>query len=128
MARHISGVFVRVDRVAVAPGTTVRLLTPERKLLGRAELVELGTSVLRLSSSSPPELGAKVLVAITLPNRYIEFEVPGLVDWERGQEFGITLDYLSARQAYGISLARELLGVSSGTPALAAPAPRARRR
>ena len=109
MARHVSGVFVRTDRVAVAPGTTVRLLTSERKHWGRASLIELGSTVLRLNAARPPELGARVLVGITLPNRYIEFEVPGVVDWERGADFGITLDYLSARQAYGISLARELL-------------------
>jgi hypothetical protein len=36
-----------------------------------------------------------------------------LVDWERGSDFGITLDYLTARQAYGISLARELLSATS---------------
>lgn len=109
MARHVSGVFVRTDRVAVAPGTTVRLLTSERKSLGRASLVELGTTALRLNAARPPELGSRILVAITLPHRYIEFEVPGLVDWERGRDFGVSLDYLSARQAYGISLARELL-------------------
>ncbi len=113
MARHISGVFARSDRVAVRAETTVRLLTPERKSLGRASLLELGNTTLRLNAAEPPDLGARVLVAITLPNRYIEFEVPGLVDWERGADFGITLDYLSARQAYGISLARELLGVDS---------------
>jgi hypothetical protein len=109
MARHVSGVFVRTDRVGIAPGTTVRLLTADRKQWGRASLVELGSSVLRLNAVRPPELGARVLVAITLPSRYIEFEVPGVVDWERGCDFGISLDYLSARQAYGISLARELL-------------------
>lgn len=109
MARHVSGVFVRTDRVTVAAGTSVRLLSPERKSLGRASLIELGTSALRLSATRPPPLGSRVLVAITLPSRYLEFEVPGQVDWERGTDFGISFDYLSARQAYGISLARELL-------------------
>jgi hypothetical protein len=118
MARHVSGVFVRTDRVAVAEGTTVRLLTLDRQPFGKATLIELGSSTLRLSSTRPPELGAKVLVAITLPNRYIEFEVPGLVDWERGAEFGVQLDYLSARQAYGISLARELLRQKPATAAV----------
>jgi hypothetical protein len=127
MARHISGVFVRIDRVAVTAGTMVRLLTPERKSLGRATLVELGSTTLRLNASEPPELGAKVLVAITLPSRYIEFEVPGLVDWERGPDFGITLDYLSARQAYGISLARELLNAGGAARAVAGNVLRARR-
>src|SRR6478752_425278 len=108
MARHVSGVFARTDRVKVSDGTQVRLLTADRKLLGRASLLELGSSVLRLNAVHPPALGSNVLVAITLPSRYLEFEVPGLVDWERGSDFGITLDYLSARQAYGISLAREL--------------------
>ena len=119
MARHISGVFARVARAAVAAGTTVRLFTPEHKSIGRASLLELGSTTLRLNASEPPELGARVLIAITLPNRYIEFEVPGLVDWERGADFGITLDYLSARQAYGISLARELLSIATGASASA---------
>src|SRR5689334_11963793 len=117
MARHVSGVFVRTDRVTVAAGTLVRLLSPERKPIGRATLLELGSSALRLNAQHPPALGARVLVAITLPSRYLEFEVPGLVDWERGADFGITLDYLSARQAYGLSLARELLRATQNAEA-----------
>lgn len=109
MARHVSGVFVRTDRVPVAPGTLVRLLSADHKPLGRAQLLELGNSTLRLSAVRPPALATRVLVAITLPGRYIEFQVPGVVDWELGADFGVQLDYLSARQAYGISLARELL-------------------
>lgn len=109
MARHVSGVFLRTDRVPVAPGTMVRLLGADHKALGRAQLLELGSSTLRLSALQPPALATRLLVAITLPSRYIEFQVPGIVDWERGSEFGVELDYLSARQAYGINLARELL-------------------
>jgi hypothetical protein len=109
MARHASGVFVRNDRVAVAPGTMVRLSSADRKYSGRALLLELGTSTLRLSAVRPPSLGSQVHVAITLPGRYIEFEVPGIVDWELGAEFGIQLEYLTARQSYGVALARDLL-------------------
>lgn len=117
MTRPVSGVFVRIDRVAVAPGTTVRLLTQDRKPLGRAALLELGSTALRLNAAQSPGLGARVLVAITLASRYLEFEVPGMVDWERGSDFGVSLDYLSARQAYGISLARELLSSAPEAPA-----------
>lgn len=109
MARHASGVFVRSDRVAVMPGTMVRLSGSDRKLAHRARLLELGTSTLRLSALSPPPLGSRVFVAITLPGRFIEFEVPGIVDWERDADFGVRLEYLSARQAYGVALARDLL-------------------
>lgn len=109
MARHVSGVFLRTDRVAVAAGTMVRLLGADHKPSGRALLLELGTATLRLRAVRPPPLGSSLFVAITLPGRYIEFEVGGVVDWELDAEFGVRLDYLSARQAYGVSLARELL-------------------
>lgn len=117
MARHVSGVFIRSDRVAVAPGTTVRLLSADHKPLGRALLLELGTSTLRLSAVRAPSLGCQLFVAITLPGRYIEFELGGVVDWERGADFGVKLDYLSARQAYGVALARELLQAAPATAA-----------
>ena len=114
MARHVSGVFLRSDRVAVTAGTMVRLLSADHKPAGRAQLLELGTSTLRLSAVRPPPLGCHLFVAITLPARYIEFEVGGIVDWELEANFGVKLDYLSARQAYGISLARELLRAAPG--------------
>jgi hypothetical protein len=121
MARHPSGVFVRSDRASVNPGTSVRLLSANHKSLGRATVVELGSSTLRLSAPRPPELGSKVIVAITLPGRYIEFEVPGVVDWELDCYFGISFEYLTARQAYALALARDLLRQA---PAEAAVVPR----
>lgn len=127
MARHVSGVFYKSDRVPVAPGTTVRLLGADHKPLGRATLVELSSTALRLTASTVPELGTKVLVAITLPGRYIEFEVPGMVDWELDSQFGVSLEYLSARQAYGLALARDLLRATESDEAVAASRRDARR-
>ncbi|RYZ07740.1 MAG: hypothetical protein EOO73_10435 [Myxococcales bacterium] len=121
MARHVSGVFFKTDRAPVAPGTTVRLFGADHKPLGRATLIELGTSALRLSAPRPLQLGTKVLVAITLPGRYIEFEVPGMVDWELDCHFGVSFEYLTARQAYALALARDLL---STAPSEVAAAPR----
>ncbi len=111
MTRHASGVFYRNDRVPVAAGTVVRVLSTDRKQVIRAQLLKLGSSDLVLSALRPSALalGAEAHVAITLPGRFIELELPGLVDWEDGATFGIRLDYLSARQAYGFALARELL-------------------
>jgi hypothetical protein len=79
-------------------------------------------SDLLLSSPVLPPVGATVGVTITLPERYIEFEVPGVVVWHRQHEFTIGLDYLSARQTYGLTLAIAL----ARQAAAAAPA-RARR-
>lgn len=119
MTRHASGVFYRNDRVPVAPGTTVRVVPADRKQAIRAQLLKLGSSDLVLSALRPTalRLGAATHVAITLPGRYIELELPGIVDWEDGTTFGVRLDYLSARQAYGFSLARELLA-GTAQPAL----------
>ncbi len=122
MARHLSGVFVRTDRVPVGAGTVVRLLAADHRQIGRATLLELGTSTLRLSAPRPPALGTKLLVAITLPGRYIEFEVPGMVDWDLDGHFGVSLDYLTARQAYALALARDLLRAASGEEVDAPPA------
>lgn len=109
MTRHVSGVFVRNDRVAITPGTTVRVaLASQRRQSSRAYLLELGRGDLALSGMAAPALGALVVIGITLPQRYIEFEVTGSVTWHRGGTFGVELDYLTARQAYGIALAREL--------------------
>ena len=119
MARHVSGVFLRNDRVRVAPGITVRVLSTDHKHVVRAQLVTLGSADLALSALRPPalSLGSKALVAITLPGRYIEFELPGVIDWEDGPSFGIRLEYLSARHSYGISLARELMRAPIAAPA-----------
>lgn len=107
MTRHASGVFVRNDRVAIQPGTTVRVRTGARAPSARANLLELGSTSLVLSGMSPP-VGSTLTIAITLKGRYIEFEVSGEVTWQRDGVFGVGLDYLTARQAYGIALAREL--------------------
>jgi hypothetical protein len=118
MPRHPSGVFVRNDRVRAAHGTVVRVTSGERKPSFKALLVALGTEDLVLTSAQPLLLGTRVAVAITLPGRYIEFEVPGNVEWENGASFGIRFDYLSARQAYGVTLARELLRAPQRVAAL----------
>ena len=119
MPRHVSGVFLRNDRVRTAHGTTARVATKDRKHSTRALLIAIGSADLVITSALAFPVGAEVTVAITLPGRYIEFEVLGKVEWENGANFGITLDYLSARQAYAITLARQLLRAP-----LAAVAPR----
>jgi hypothetical protein len=124
MTRHASGIFVRNDRVRAAAGTTVRVSTGERKAAAKAALIALGRADLVLMCAQPLALGSRVSVAITLPGRYIEFEVPGNVAWENGAEFGIVFDYLTARQAYGIALARELLQAALRAPAAARSAAR----
>ena len=128
MARHASGVFVRNDRKSAPPGTTVRLFSLDRKSHVRAQLLALGTADLVLSALRPAglELGCKALVAVTLPGRYIELELPCIVDWENGVNFGISLEYLSARQAYGFALLRDLL--SSAAAAAAPPTRRSANR
>ena len=119
MTRHASGVFLRKDRVTAAPGTTVRvLLLPNRRQSLRASLLELGRTELVLGGMPAPAVGSTIAIAITLPGRYIEFEVTGNVGWHRDGAFGVALDYLSARQAYGIGLAREL-SQSSRAPSTA---------
>jgi hypothetical protein len=123
MTRHASGIFFRNDRVAAAPGTIVRLAT-DRKSSSKALLVALGTADLVVTCAQPLTLGSRVSIALTLPGRYIEFEVPGNVEWEDGASYGIVFDYLTARQGYGITLARELLSAPRAT---ASPARRAAR-
>lgn len=129
MARHASGVFVRNDRKSVNPGTTVRLFSVDRKHSVRAELLALGTADLVLSALRPAglALGCKAQVAVTLPGRYIEIELPCVVDWENGANFGVSLDYLSARQAYGFALLRDLLTTGAALPSQQAPVRAARR-
>jgi len=122
MARHVSGVFVRTDRVVVAPNTMVRLFGADHKHSSRALLLELSATTLRLSAVRPPTPGSNVFVAITLPGRYLEFEVPGAVQWTQGADFVVQLDYLSARQAYGLSLARDVLREAPAVPSLSAAA------
>jgi hypothetical protein len=119
MTRHASGVFVRNDRVRAAPGTLVRVSTGERKPALKAVLVALGSADLVVTSAQRLALGSSVSISITLPGRYIEFEVPGSVEWENGASYGIVFEYLTARQAYGITLAREVL---KAAPVAAPPA------
>ena len=56
-----------------------------------------------------PHLGARLSVAITLPGRYLEFEIPGMVTWHLNGQFGVSFDYLSARQTYGLVLAMDVI-------------------
>jgi hypothetical protein len=109
MARHASGIFTRNDRVRVASGTTVRVLCADRKPAVRALLVALSATDLVITCAQPLVLGTRLAIALTLPGRYIEFELPGAVEWENGSSYGIAFGYLSARQAYGVALAREVL-------------------
>jgi hypothetical protein len=119
MARHQSGFFVRSDRVRVTPGTTVRVLsTSNRRQSVRAQLLALGHTDLVLSGIAALAIGTKLTLGITLPGRYIEFEVDGEVVWQRGADFGVELGFLSARQSYGISLARQILQQPGSTGAL----------
>jgi len=119
MVRHASGVFYRNDRTSVAPGTSVRLYSLDRKHSVRAQLLAFGAWDLALGALRPAglALGCQAHVAVTLPGRYIELELPCTIDWEDGVNFGVRLDYLSARQAYGFSLLRELLRSAPATPA-----------
>lgn len=73
-------------------------------------LLELSSSGALLTAAERPALGATVAVAVTLSGRYLEFELPAVVTWHRGQDFGISFDYLSARQTYGLALAIDVLG------------------
>jgi hypothetical protein len=109
MARPVSGTYRRVDRVHAAAGTFVRLLLDGTSREQSATLHELGMSDLLLSSADRPLLGARVSVAITLPGRYLEFEIPGMVTWHLNGQFGVSFDYLSARQTYGLVLAMDVI-------------------
>ena len=109
MARPVSGTFERVDRVRAIAGTTVRLTLDGSSRELSATLHELGMSDLLLSCADRPLLGTRVSVAITLPGRYLEFEIPGMVTWHFNGQFGVSFDYLSARQTYGIVLAIDVI-------------------
>jgi len=120
MTRHISGIYRRVDRVRASVGTTVRLALEGSSREQSATLHELGMSDLLLSCPARPSLGARLSVAITLPGRYLEFEIPGMVTWHLDGQFGVSFDYLSARQTYGLVLAMDVLSRASDEPALPA--------
>ena len=109
MTRPVSGTFRRVDRVRANPGTTVRLKVDGSSREQSATLHELGMSDLLLSAADLPRLGTRLSVAITLPGRYLEFEIPGMVMWHLDGQFGVSFDYLSARQTYGLVLAIDVI-------------------
>ena len=109
MARHDSGTFRRADRVEAKGGISVRLMLAGRSEPMRAELVELGMSDLLLAGAAPLALGTRVNVGITLPARYLEFELAGMVSWHKDGQFGISFELLSQRQTYGLVLAIDLL-------------------
>ena len=121
MARHVSGTFRRADRVRAGTGVRVRLLVAERGRECSATLLELGMSDLLASGELLP-LGTRVSVGITLPGRYLEFEIPGMVSWHLNGEFGVSFDYLSARQTYGLVLAIDLLSQVASLATARAPA------
>jgi hypothetical protein len=119
MTRPVSGTFRRVDRVQAIPGTTVRLSFDGSSRQQSATLHELGMSDLLLSGPAVPHLGSRLRVAITLPGRYLEFEIPGMVTWHLDGRFGVSFDYLSARQTYGLVLAIDVMSRAVETPARA---------
>jgi hypothetical protein len=114
MASSVSGTYRRVDRVRTNAGTTVRLTLEGSSREASATLHELGMSDLLLSCADRPRLGARVSVAITLPGRYLEFEIPGMVTWHLNGQFGVSFDYLSARQTYGLVLAMDVISRATG--------------
>jgi hypothetical protein len=114
MTRPVSGTFRRVDRVHAAAGTSVRLLLDGSGREQRATLHELGMSDLLLSGPNL-SLGSRLRVAITLPGRYLEFEIPGMVTWHLDGRFGVSFDYLSARQTYGLVLAIDVISRAAET-------------
>lgn len=122
MTRPVSGVFTRNDRVRAPHATTVRLLIADRRRELEATLVELSLSDFVLTEAVLPPLSAEVSVALTLPGRYLEFELPGVVTWHRGHEFGVSFEYLTARQMYGLALAIDVLGQAARVEAETAPA------
>jgi len=95
--------------VRANPGTTVRLKVDGSSREQSATLHELGMSDLLLSAADLPRLGTRLSVAITLPGRYLEFEIPGMVMWHLDGQFGVSFDYLSARQTYGLVLAIDVI-------------------
>jgi len=109
MPGPISGIFRRADRVAASAGSTARLQVEQRGREINASLIELGISDALLSAAEVPELGAKVSITLTIPGRYIEFALPGMVSWHRDGQFGVSFDYLSSRQTYGLVLSMDLM-------------------
>jgi len=82
----------------------VRLLIDGSSREQLATLHELGMSELLLSGADL-RLGCRLRVAISLPGPHLEFELPGMVTWGRDGQVGVSFDYLSSRQTYGLVLA-----------------------
>jgi hypothetical protein len=110
MTRHVSGTFTRTDRVQAMAGSSVRLVFANQPRACRATLLELSLSDVLLGGVKAPPLGTQLSVAITLSGRYIEFELPGIVTWHHRDEFGVSFEYLTARQTYGLSLVIDVMG------------------
>ena len=121
MTRPVSGVFTRSDRIRAPHATSVRLVIAEQRREYQATLVELSLSDFTLTEAVLPALNTKVSVAVTLSGRYLEFELPGVVTWHRGHEFGVSFEYLTARQTYGLALAIDVLGQAARAEAAAEP-------
>ena len=109
MTRPVSGTFERADRVRASAGTFVRLVLEGSPREASATLHEIGMSDLLLSSADRPRLGTRLSVAITVPGRYLEFQIPGMVTWHLNGQFGVSFDYLSAGQTYGLVLAMDVI-------------------
>lgn len=129
MARHESGTFRRVDRVQTKSGIAVRLAVGDSTEQCRALLLELGMTDLLLTGLAPLALGTRVTVGITLPARFLEIQLCGMVSWHLAGEFGVSFAELSARQTYGLVLAIDLLsrGESAGVLAEVSSARQAQR-
>lgn len=121
MPGPISGTFTRTDRVLAVPGSSVRLVFAKQPHTCRATLLELSLSDVLLTGVKPPPLGTQLSVAITLSGRYIEFELPGMVTWHHHGEFGVSFEYLTARQTYGLALAIDIMGRKAQAQAPAKP-------
>jgi PilZ domain-containing protein len=109
MRRELSGTFRRATRVQASSAVPVRLLVsdPAREL--HAQLLELGTMDLLLSGVPPLALGTWLSVVIPLPDRYLEFEIRGMVSWRRDGQFGVSFDHLTLRQTFALVLAIDLM-------------------
>jgi hypothetical protein len=127
MPGPISGTFTRTDRVQAVPGSSVRLVFANQPHPCRATLLELSLSDVLLTDVKPPPLGTQLTVAITLSGRYLEFELPGMVTWHHRGEFGVSFEYLTARQTYGLALAIDVMGRKAQAQAPATPTRAARR-
>ena|SRR5450755_3982893 len=121
MTRHVSGTFTRADRVEAVPGSFVRLVFANQQHACRATLVQLSLSDVLLSGVKPPPLGTNLNVALTLSGRYIEFELPGMVTWHQRDQFGVSFEYLTARQTYALMLAIDVMGKKAEAEAPAKP-------